>query len=158
MSLFEDIWGERQCFDLLEATDDDESLNLLNESPFVLQKEKIGEDGEDEDTAMIHFKDQPSGNMYSSFARVRRDQEASTQLILPIDTEFEESVGKIQFSTVHSTPFSQSTHKQLMVLSRNHHPWSSALQLVLLVCHHNITKIIPPMQQCRLPSTRFPIS
>ncbi|TGO59798.1 hypothetical protein BCON_0041g00080 [Botryotinia convoluta] len=66
MSLFEDIWGERQFFDLLEANDDDESLNLPKENPLVLQEDNIEED---EETSMIYSEDQPSENMYSSYAR-----------------------------------------------------------------------------------------
>ncbi|KAF7942827.1 uncharacterized protein EAE97_006281 [Botrytis byssoidea] len=96
MSLFEDIWGERQCFDLLEANDEDESLDLLKESRIVLQEDSIEEY---EDTAMVHLEDHPSENMYTSFARRGRDQEAQTRLIMPVDTNFEENVGNIQCST-----------------------------------------------------------
>ncbi|TGO69931.1 hypothetical protein BOTNAR_0005g00130 [Botryotinia narcissicola] len=95
MSLFEDVWGERQCFDLPEANDDNESLDLLKESSLVLREDNIEEY---EDTAIAHLEDQLSKNMYSSFVRVGRDQEAQTQLIMPIDTKFEESVGNGQCS------------------------------------------------------------
>ncbi|KAF7884868.1 hypothetical protein EAF00_010686 [Botryotinia globosa] len=96
MSLFEDIWGERQCFDLLEANDDDESLDLLKESPIVLQEDRIKEY---EDTAMVHLEAQPSENIYSSSTRIGRDQEAQTRLIMPVGTNFNENVGNGQCST-----------------------------------------------------------
>ncbi|KAF7880557.1 uncharacterized protein EAF02_007403 [Botrytis sinoallii] len=96
MSLFDDIWGERQFYDLLEANDDDETLNLLRESPLVLKEDNIEED---KDTAIIYSEDQPSESMHSSFARARGDQEPGIQSMMPIGTKFEESVGNIQRST-----------------------------------------------------------
>ncbi|TGO43307.1 hypothetical protein BHYA_0002g01120 [Botrytis hyacinthi] len=117
MSLFEDIWGERQCFDLLEANDDDDSLDLPKEYPLVLQEDNIEKD---EDTAMIHLGDQPSENMYSSFARVGRYQEAQTQLIMPVGTKFEESVGDIQCFATSLSLVQRSTDNSLGTTSQYH--------------------------------------
>ncbi|KAF5876193.1 uncharacterized protein Bfra_002595 [Botrytis fragariae] len=96
MAIYEDIWGERHFFDLPEADNDDEFLNLQKESPIILTEDNIEED---EEVPMIYNEIQPSGNVCFSYAREERDQEAETQSIMPIDPEFDESVGNIQGST-----------------------------------------------------------
>ncbi|KAF7899204.1 uncharacterized protein EAF01_008417 [Botrytis porri] len=96
MAFYENIWGERQFFDLSEADNNDEFPNLWKEGPFVLVEDNIEED---EGTSMAYNKDQVSNNVYSSYSRETRDREAETQSIMPIDTEFEESVGNIPRST-----------------------------------------------------------
>ncbi|KAK6609270.1 hypothetical protein H4I96_03201 [Botrytis cinerea] len=96
MELFDDIWGEKGFLNLSEADNDDEFHNLSTENLLVLPEDNTKED---EEFSMIYDEDQPSENVCFSYGRKEREQEAKTLSVVPIVTEVEGSVGKIQFST-----------------------------------------------------------
>lgn len=154
MELFDDIWGEKGFLNLSEADNDDEFHNLSTENLLVLPEDNTKED---EEFSMIYDEDQPSENVCFSYGRKEREQEAKTLSVVPIVTEVEGSVGKIQFSTVQNTSCFHLTYKQLMVLSRHHYLWLNILLLLPLACHHDMNRIIPPMQHHRPLSTYSPI-
>ncbi|KAF7959876.1 hypothetical protein EAE96_001479 [Botrytis aclada] len=98
MEEFEDIWGDLQSFNLPEADDGNEFLNLPEENPLDLPEDKVKED---KDFSTIYKEYQSLDNVYSSFVRDGREQEAETQLTMsiPIDTKVDESIGNIQYPT-----------------------------------------------------------
>ncbi|TEY81863.1 hypothetical protein BOTCAL_0031g00090 [Botryotinia calthae] len=92
MESFEDIWGEMKF------------LNLPTEDLLVLPEDNTKED---EELSMIYKKDQPSDKIYFSYGRKQRGQEIEARSAVPIVTEVEKSIGKVQCSNQTSLSLAQ---------------------------------------------------